>query len=331
MDNIVLSISIASYNVEQYIEKTVESLTENTKQLSALEIIIVNDGSKDDTSKIAHALQQKYPESIQVIDKENGGYGSTINASLKVARGKYYKLLDGDDWFDPQSINDFINYLTLADADLVISPYFEVRDRNILIDNHSEIKEETAQIDSLNIKNQFFAMHELAVKTQVLRQINEEIAENCFYTDAEYVFYCVSAAETISRFRNPVYCYRLGIDGQSVSIAGIRKHYKDHPVVADRMLSCYQKHLEHGDKTKKEILELCLNNIVYHTFQAYMLLEDPMQHKHELIEFDKSIRERYGDLYYVVNKSRLVRTVRQCKFHFYRLLCRVVLKKFTRE
>ena len=126
----VLSISIAAYNVENFLKDTLQSLLLEEPYRSKLDIIIVNDGSKDRTLEITKQYADKYSECIRFIDKPNGGYGSTINASLAIAKGSYYKLLDGDDWFNQDGLKGLLDYLETASSDLVISPYFEETDKN---------------------------------------------------------------------------------------------------------------------------------------------------------------------------------------------------------
>ena len=94
----VLSLCIPSYNMEAYLGRCVDSLLAE-EVIDKLEIIIVNDGSKDRTLEIANAYRDRYPQSVVVVDKPNGHYGSTVNAALKVATGRYFRLLDADDWF----------------------------------------------------------------------------------------------------------------------------------------------------------------------------------------------------------------------------------------
>ena len=95
----VLTIVIPAYNVEQYIDRCLESVTTHVDSLDDLEIIVVNDGSKDNTLELAQRYAVKYPQSVRVIDKPNGGWGSGINRGIEEATGKYLKTLDSDDWF----------------------------------------------------------------------------------------------------------------------------------------------------------------------------------------------------------------------------------------
>ena len=331
MNEKLLTVSIASYNTEKTLRETVSSLFIEQKWMDKLEVIIVNDGSNDKTSAIAHELANQYPESIIVIDKQNGGYGSTINASLAIAKGKYYKLLDGDDQYETETLPNFLKYLEHAEADLVITPYYEVRDNRKLIDNHNEITENTTILEKVKIENTLFVMHEIAIMPELLRASGKNIAEHCFYTDAEYVFYCILESHSISKFSKPIYLYSLGVEGQSVSIEGIRKHYKDLPIVAQRIMEAYTKGIEQIIGVKKCILDQCILNISYHAYRSHMVLEDPLKHKTELVEFDKQVKKKYPIPYAIGNNGKLVKIARALGFHCYSLLCYVALKKLHKE
>ena len=97
----LLTVSIASYNVEAFLRKTLDSCIV-PELMDELEVLIVNDGSKDSTPEIAREYEAAYPETFRLIDTNIGGYGSTVNLSMQEARGTFYKLLDGDYWFDPE-------------------------------------------------------------------------------------------------------------------------------------------------------------------------------------------------------------------------------------
>ena len=113
----ILSVSIASYNVEKFIRKALDSCC-IPEIMDRLEVLVVNDGSTDSTLEIAREYETKYPDTFRVIDKKNGGYGSTVNASIKAATGKYFRLLDGDDWFDRDGLVKFIGELSAAEEDM---------------------------------------------------------------------------------------------------------------------------------------------------------------------------------------------------------------------
>lgn len=327
----ILTISIASYNTEKFIEETINSLVIDTESMKKMEIIIVNDGSKDKTSEIAHGYEKLFPDSVIVIDKENGGYGSTINSSLAIASGKYYKLLDGDDWFNTDVLANFLNMLEKCEADIVITPYYEVRNSDKLVDVHTEIPSDVNSIEDLRVGNKFFAMHEITVKTDVLRNFDQPITEHCFYTDSEYVFYCFASAKTVARFSEPIYRYRLGLDGQSVSIQGFRKHHEEIIIVSKRIIQIYISEMSNIKGSQKEIMKFYLQHLFHNTFFCYMMLEEPKRFKQELVSFDQEIKNKYYEAYKIGSGSRLVKLARCFHYSFYGILCKIVMRKYIRE
>mgnify|MGYP002624493917 CR=1 FL=1 len=92
--NKTLTIVVPTYNMDRYLERCLDSLILPEMLMERLEVLVVNDGSKDKSSEIAHSYEKKYPQTFRVIDKENGNYGSCVNRGLKEATGKYIKNLD---------------------------------------------------------------------------------------------------------------------------------------------------------------------------------------------------------------------------------------------
>ena len=119
----ILTIVIPTYNMQDYLHRCLDSLIVPEEQMQRLEVLVVNDGSKDNSSAIAHEYQDNYPDTFRVIDKENGNYGSCVNRGLKEASGKYIKILDADDWFDPGAFNQLIIKLQSVDIDVVLTNY----------------------------------------------------------------------------------------------------------------------------------------------------------------------------------------------------------------
>lgn len=94
----LLTVVIPSYNVEKFLNQTLDSFVCDESVMKKFEVIVVDDGSKDNTAKIGKEYADKYPDTFRVISKENGGHGSTINCGIRNAVGKYFKVVDGDDW-----------------------------------------------------------------------------------------------------------------------------------------------------------------------------------------------------------------------------------------
>ena len=113
----ILSIIVPSYNMEAYLPKCLGSLIIDDKELlQELDVIVVNDGSKDRTSELAHEFAANYPGVFRVIDKPNGHYGSCINAALPLVAGVFVKVLDADDWLDTEVLKSFLRTLLTSES-----------------------------------------------------------------------------------------------------------------------------------------------------------------------------------------------------------------------
>ena len=98
----LLSIAIPSYNSEAYMRHAIESLLPGGDEV---EILVVDDGSKDGTAAIADEYEARYPGIVRALHKENGGHGDAVMCGLHHATGIYFKVVDSDDWVDPECFN----------------------------------------------------------------------------------------------------------------------------------------------------------------------------------------------------------------------------------
>ena len=92
-----ITFAVPCYNSQDYMRRCVDSLLAGGRDV---EIILINDGSSDDTGRIADEYQLRYPDIVRAVHKPNGGHGSGVNKGLELARGLYYKVVDSDDWLD---------------------------------------------------------------------------------------------------------------------------------------------------------------------------------------------------------------------------------------
>ena len=324
----LLTISIAAYNVEKYLEKALTSMVCSPTAMEKLEVIIEDDGSTDGTISIAKKYEKLYPDVYRAIHKENGGYGSTINNSIVLAQGKYFKQLDGDDWFDTENIEQFLNWLSAVDADFVVTPYYNCFEggKTELVDNCKALKSIEGNISLVNSCGNI-AMHELTIKTELLRNNHISITERCFYTDNEYTFLPLMFAKTVIKFEKPLYCYRLGREGQSVSIEGVKKHYRDAFSVAEKLYKAYEDNKE----ITGEIDAIAQKKLCYitDTVYTYCLVVSPNREmKIKLKEFDEHLKRDYTDIYRMTNVIKKVKLLRLSGFLTYAYLREEVLKKW---
>lgn len=104
----LLSFAIPCYNSKDYMEHCIESILPGGDDV---EIIIVDDGSKDETAAIADRYAAEYPDIVKAVHQENGGHGEAVNTGLKNATGKYFKVVDSDDWVDLESYKKILDKL----------------------------------------------------------------------------------------------------------------------------------------------------------------------------------------------------------------------------
>lgn len=239
----ILTIVIPTYNMQDYLRRCLDSLIVPEEQMKQLEVLVINDGSKDNSSAIAHEYQDKYPDTFRVIDKENGNYGSCVNRGLKEATGKYFRILDADDWFDTVALCKFIGQLQHWDVDVIYTAFNTVElkgksYRKSKITKQSQFKTNVCIDLTINaLDDKFFAMHSLTYKLELLNKIKFKQEEKICYTDTEYVFYPLGHAKNLVCLDDVLYQYFVGREGQSMSLKRMSKNFSHFYKVLTNLLS----------------------------------------------------------------------------------------------
>lgn len=219
-----LSLIIPTYNMAELLPRCLDSIIAAGVNQD-IEAIVVNDGSKDNSLQIAREYEKKHPECITVIDKPNGNYGSTINAALPAAKGKYVKVLDSDDWVDSKALASFTESLYKAEADVVVTHFNIInRDGSRELSKYNvygkEPYEYGKEYDLDEVLGggyiRFFLMHALAYRTQLLRDTGYRQTEGISYTDTQWCTYPLFYAKTILFLDLSVYQYNLAREGQTM-------------------------------------------------------------------------------------------------------------------
>ena len=318
-----LSISIAAYNVEEFLKNTLDSLVA-PEIMDDIEVLIIDDGSKDNTAAIGKEFVDKYPNSFKVISKPNGGYGSTINAAIDAATGQYFKTLDGDDWYDTENLVRFVKDLKNMSADLILTPFtmvYEGTGEKQVISMERKYQEKNITFEQLpEALYSKIKMHSVTYKTSILKENNIRIGEHCFYTDIEYISFPIVYVNDVNFLDYSIYQYRIGLEGQSVSDEGFRKRYKYHLRVVDRILEFYTINKENGlSKEKATFLFNILKALINTQYGIFFKLDNTEQTKHELIAFDTKLKQTNSMLYESAKGKRVV-LLRKLKFKMFGLI-----------
>lgn len=307
-NSFLVSIVIPSYNMEEYLGNNLKQLVA-AKHLDKIEIIVVNDGSKDKTSDIAHHFQRLHPNNIVVIDKENAHYGSCINAGLNIARGKYFRILDADDWFKPEDLDKFVEKLEHCDADLVVTLRTE-----ITIGKDGTPKQKQFPINGIEYgkiydastftikdysKKVEFNMHSMTYKTDILHKVNLSLPTGICYTDLLYCLIPLSSIKDLVVYDIYLYNYLVGREGNSTNAIALKKNLSH----ISQVLLLMFKYLDAQAK-EKETFSIRCNQLRYIDEAALLFMQSIRLHKHIKREEYPNINEimAYCKKYGIKNK-----------------------------
>ena len=229
----ILSIIIPTYNMAALLPRCLDSLTASGV-LDDLDILVVNDGSTDSSRAVAYSYAERYPQSIKVVDKKNGNYGSTINAALPLAVGEYVKVLDSDDWFDSQALAKYVAELKSLEqeVDVSVTHFLMIheggRTETVKYENYGREPYTYGKVYNLDKVLgdgfiRYFLMHSLTYRTQLLRDHGYRQTEGISYTDIQWSSYPFFWAGSIVFHDLVVYRYNMDREGQTMDPAVIRK------------------------------------------------------------------------------------------------------------
>lgn len=295
MQDKILTVVVPSYNAEKYLCETMPSILE-TRNKDLIDLIIVNDGSTDLTREIAERIERQYPEIVRVINKENGGHGSAVNTGIEYAVGKYFKVVDADDWVDTENLDSLIEYLQKTDVDSILSPYYKVfvdNKENILdIEVYNEfLKVQERKIynadDFFRVIGKTIGMHTITIKTDILKDNNIKLSEKMFYVDMEYITYLIPYVDTIIYFEKPIYKYRLGTSTQSVNMNSYIRNRDMHKKVIFNIVNFYNS--SKISNVKLKIIRELVLNLINKQWEIYFSMNDKREAKRELVMFEREI------------------------------------------
>ena len=311
-----ISFAIPCYNSQDYMAHAIESILPGGEEV---EISIVNDGSKDKTSQIAHEYMDKYPDIIKVIDKENGGHGDAVNAGLANASGKYFKVVDSDDWVDEEALHKILMLMRHLEEDneqidMLISNYvYEkvgvthkkcIHYRNVLP------QDEVFRWDDIGHfrLDQYILMHSVIYRTDMLKLSQMRLPKHTFYVDNIYVYYPLPHVRKIYYLDVDFYRYFIGREDQSVNEKVMIARVDQQIFVTKTMIDMYQL----KKVTSKKLRQYMINYLaIMMTVSSILLIrskeKENLEKKKELWLYLKKrdmktyIKIRYGILGQTMN------------------------------
>lgn len=313
----ILSIIVPTYNMEKYLERCLESLVKEPEVLEKLDVLVINDGSKDMSSAIAHRYSSNYPGSFTVVDKENGNYGSCVNAGLAVAKGQYVKILDADDYFESKNLNSFISFLETAEADLILSSYKEMWgeiDGSIIQFQNLPCKEVIGldELKDSDICNIF--IHSVTYKTAGLREMDYRQITGISYTDLQWVTEPISNVSTVQYFPDVVYNYVIGREGQTVNASVHCKSMWMENKVVLHLADCYEKKKSTISDGQRLFMYHKIKTLVSSIYNFYLNDYKDSLKESELVDFDITLNSISSELYNSLATEKII--TKYFTFHY---------------
>ena len=221
----LLTVTVPCYNSQDYMEKCIQSLLPGGNRV---EIIIIDDGSKDNTGKIADEYARKFPDIVRVIHQENGGHGEGVNQGIRNATGVYFKVVDSDDWLDTDALQQVLAELRahLNDEqplDLMMANYVyeHVADNTQNVVDYKGILPEGRVFTWKEIgkfpPSKNILMHSVIYRTEILRACGMELPKHTFYVDNIFVYQPLPYVKSMYYMDLDLYRYFIGRADQSVN------------------------------------------------------------------------------------------------------------------
>lgn len=312
----LLSVAIPCYNSQEYMSHAIETLLTGGEDM---EIIIVNDGSIDNTKEIADEYAKKYPSIIKAIHQENGGHGEAVNTGLKHATGLYYKVVDSDDWVNEEALQEILQVLKKMVRDTVeLDALFS----NYVYENATLNKQKVMDYKTAFPKNclftfkdtayfkqsQFILMHSVIYRTQLLIDCGLRLPKHTFYVDNIYVYQPLPSVKTMYYMDVDFYRYFIGRDDQSVNEKVMISRIDQQIRVTKLMIECYDILKIKDRKLRNYMVKyLAMMMTISSVFLIKSGAEENLKKKQELWNYLKNYDK---DLYKEVNSLLIAKSMK---------------------
>ena len=242
----LITATVPCYNSAAYMRKAVDSLLVAGEDI---EIIIVNDGSSDDTAKIADEYVERYPTIVRAVHQPNGGHGEAVNAGLRAANGLFFKVVDSDDWLDEEALKKVLEAIKEIvdkgqELDMFIANYVYEKvceNSQKVIDYKGVLPQERIFTwnEAGNFKQgKYMLMHSVIYRTELLRECKLELPKHTFYVDNIFVYQPLPMVRYMYYMNVNLYRYFIGRDDQSVTETNMIKRIDQQLRVNKYMIDC---------------------------------------------------------------------------------------------
>lgn len=324
----LITFAVPSYNSQDYLNKCIDSLIVGGHEV---EVIIVNDGSKDRTEEIARDYEAKYPEIVRVVSKQNGGHGSAINAGLAHATGLYFKVVDSDDWVDAIALEKLLSRIklhllnnTLPDLYITNFVYDKPSQNSTFVRSFHKKFHSDSFMKWKNVKRFYGAevllMHSLLYHTQHLKDSGIQLPHHTFYVDNIYAYKPLPMMKSIYYLDVDLYHYFIGRNDQSVNFHVLKNRHDQQIRVMKEMITAYSYHdLMKMDRGLRKYMIHCLEALMITTTLFIISVDEP-QRKADLKALWEFIRQHDLPMYKKLRLKSALITINYLPWHLKRMV-----------
>lgn len=290
----LLTVTVPCYNSKDYMEKCINSLLPGGDRV---QIVIIDDGSKDATGEIADRYAKEYPHIVTVVHQENGGHGEGINQGLVNAQGKYFKVVDSDDWVS-EDFSRFLDTLEQCDksggVDLFVTNYYYEHadgkgNRSICYANALPENRIFGWSETKPFKlHQLLTIHSCTFRTELLRNNTRVLPKHVFYEDNLMVYQGLPFVKKMYYLNVDLYRYYIGREGQSVQRDVMTRRYQHQLIVTQK---CFEA--AHLDEIPNKMQLKYLKHELFMMFGISVLYS--RLNKSE--EADENLNKMWGSCY----------------------------------
>ena len=228
----LLTIAVPAYNAASYLHTCLDSLVRSGDEV---EVLVVNDGSKDGTLQVARDYAERYPGIVVAVDQENRNWGGAVNHALELASGTFFYIVDSDDWLDSAKLTEVVSRLRMleeqqAGVDLYMVNYVYNRVENG--DRHTISYEKLLPSDKVvgwdamsnPSLDQYIMIHSAIYRTSVVSESGLVLPEGMSYMDSLLMLKPLRFVKKLYYHDCDLYWYTIGREGQSIDPSVLKRH-----------------------------------------------------------------------------------------------------------
>ena len=299
----VLTIAVPAYNMEKYLPHNLPFYADK-RFGDRIEVILLDNASTDRTREIAQQFCDRWPQIFVLEQRNSRGYGSSVNAALARARGRYFRIIDGDDWADTDQLLALVERLETCEADVVQTNY-----RRVVMGSGKELPFRFSNVEYGKLYTEFSpcrenapCIHSTAYRTAMLLESGFQMQDGIFFVDEEYVILPFLSARSVIYYDLDIYRYLVGNPAQSTSPENRAKYAGHREQVVRRLIDVYTKAQMTGDARAYCFFRIA-QAAADHLTTLCIYQPDRAAGYRQAVDWERYVRERSPELFCAIRKK----------------------------